>query len=637
VAQGGPPPTPLPANLGPRAITLETAGAIAETREITTAVLGPVAYSPDGRILAVGVNRAINLRDATTLDELEPPRRLEGHTSQVFTLAFSPDSKLLASGGYMGDNVIRLWDPSDGSLVRELNGHTDWIRAVAFSPDGKLLASGSYDRTVRVWDVASGAVVRTLSGHAAFISTVAFAPDGASLASSAADGIVRMWDVETGEPRAGFSYELSPDLASGRRLWATGLAFTPDGKLLAVGSEDGSTALVEAATGKLIRTLAGHTDIVVSRGVAFAPDGKTLATASFDGDIRLWDVASGTQTAEFTRHGLRVLSIAFSPDGAYLASTSDQGGHLYVWDVKQPENARTLRVGQGVVTWMTFAPDSNVLGTVGANGSTQLHALDRDVVQALVGAASIGKSLAFANASRIVSISDDGQIGLIDTGSQEARVLAGLDGRPLNVVASPDGKLIVAGSATGAIGRWDGASGAAMPLLRGEQLAAITDLAVNDDGSLIAAGGPIEAGGQPGDPRIELWDAESGTLRHTLAVGSARIVTLAFQPRGKLLAATDLAGELRLWNADDGTLIKTISATSQQGSFTALAFSPDGKLLVTGTPNGQIIFWNAETGEQAAALPSRDIGIFTAAFSPDGQRLALGFADQTVRIFEVQQ
>jgi WD40 repeat protein len=627
---GGTVPTPQPIDLGAGAITLQSAAQITETREITGAVLGPVSYSPDGKTLAVGIGSAVSLRDAQSLEEFTPPRRLEGHTGQVFTLAWTPDGTLLASGA-SNENSIRIWNVADGRQVRVLNGHSDWIRAVAFSPDGKLLASGSIDTTIKIWDVSTGDLLNTLRGHAGFISTIAFAPDGRTLASSSSDGRVLLWDILTGAQRSGFTYTAPTDLNTGAPLWATGLAYASDGKLLAVGQEDGKILLLDASTGEVKKTLNGHQGIVVSRGLQFAPDGKQLASASFDGTVRLWDVASGSQVAQLDEHNFRVLSLSFSPDGRTIASTSDQGGQLLVWDVQQPDTVSHFKVGQGSITALTFSPDSRILGTVGANGTARLHLLSENRSRTIFGSSAANKSLAFAAGGRITSITQDGALALVDPNETAGKVLSGLDGRPLNVVTSDDGTLIVAGSSTGAIGRWNGETGAADPPLRSENLRQIYALAVSGDGKLIAAGGP------PDDPRIELWDAASGKLLHTLAGGRAAIANLAFQPRGVLLAATDVNGALQLWNTQDGTLLKSINATQQQRWFAALAFSPDGTIVMTGSLSGEITLWNTETGQAAASFRPYDAGvsIFSAAFSPNGKLLALGLSDQTVRVYEV--
>src|SRR5262249_32428245 len=157
----------------------------------------------------------------------------------------------------------------------------------------------------------------------------------------------------------------------------------------------------------------------------------------------------------------------------------------------------------------------------------------------------------------------------------------GLDGRPINVVTSVDGELIVAGSSTGAIGLWD-SSGAAKPPIR-SGLKVGYALAVSAHRGVVAVGGP------PGGPRDAGWAAATAKLRQTFESNKASITNLAFQPRGDLLAATDLNGSLRIWNVRDGKLVKQISATPEQQWFSALAFSPDGSVLVTGSPNGDTV------------------------------------------------
>lgn len=623
---GAPLPTLEPTTLGAGAITLQNATQITQTREITSAEVGPVAYSPDGALLAVGISNVINLRDPATLEEFEPSRQLAGHTGKLFTLAFSPDSALLASGA-IDENTVRVWDVASGRQLRALSDHAGWIRAVAFAPDGKTLASGSFDSTVKLWDVASGDLLHTLSGHTAFISTVAFAPDGKTLATSSADGRVLLWDVASGAQRTGFSFEPAPNLNTGAPLWATGLAFSKDGATLAVGSEDGSIVLVDAGSGANRSTLLGHSGIVVSRALVFAPDGKTLASGSFDGTVRLWDVASGAQTAELREHGLRVLALSFSPDGARLASSSDQSGQLIVWDVARKAAERSLQIGQGLVTSLEFSPDATILGTVGYNGTTRLNLLDDDSFRVLYGSAAALNSLAFLPDGRMVAIASEGQVAVLATGDAQGRVLSGLDERAVNVAVAADGSLIVAGGAGGAIARWD-ASGTAMPTLRSDRFSAIYSLAVSGDGSLIAVGGPRN------DPRVEIWDAIKGELIHTLNTGETAIAALKFQPRGAQLAVANLGGKLLLWNARAGELVRAIDAPPQQGRFSALAFSPDGALLMTGSPNSGISFWDAQSGQLAGGFAlAQDSGIFAASFSPDGEKLALALGDQTVRVF----
>ena len=617
-----------PLDLGVRAITLENASTITQTREITGAELGPVAFSPDGKAMAVGISSVIQLRDPQTLNPTNPPVLFTGHTGKLFTLAYAPDSKLLASGA-IDENTVRVWDAATGQQLRVLSGHSGWIRIVAFSPDGKTLASGSFDTSIKLWDPATGQLLRTLQGHEGFISTVAFSPDGRSLASSASDGTVQMWDVASGAKRDGFAFEPAPNLNTGAPLWTTGLSFSPDGKTLAVGSEDGSIVLVDAATGIDPRTLRGHTGIVVSRGLAFSPDGKTLASGSFDGTVRLWDVASGAQRSELRAHGLRVLSLAFSPDGAHVASTSDQGGQLILWNVASGEAERSLQVGQGLITALHFSPDSNILGAVGYNGTTRLHLLNQNSFRTLAGSAQALNSLAFLSNTRAASISDEGDVALLDLSAGNGEILQGLQGKALNLVASADGKLLVAGSDTGAITRWNGTTGEALPALTGGQLPLVYGLAVSPDGALIAAAGPARV------PRIEIWDAAGGKLLHTLGDGGVPIAAMAFQPRGNLLGVATIDGTLQLWDARAGMLAATINAPAEQGRFSTLAFSPDGTLLVTGAPTGDITFWDARNAKRVAALPALDrnrSGVFTATFSADGAQVAFGLGDQTVHL-----
>ena len=180
-----------------------------------------VAFSPDGRLLAVATSIGLYLYDIPALSEV----RLIATDTALVSVAFAPDGRLLASGSR--DGTVRLWDVQTGQLVRRLEGHTDLVWSVAFAPDGRLLASASDDKTVRLWDGETGRLVRTLAGHASSVFSVAFAPDGRWLASGSTDTTVRLWDVPTG--RLVCTLE-------GHTSWVWSVAFAPDGYLLASGS-----------------------------------------------------------------------------------------------------------------------------------------------------------------------------------------------------------------------------------------------------------------------------------------------------------------------------------------------------------------------------------------------------------------
>jgi WD40 repeat protein len=289
-----------------------------------------VAFSPDGRLLATAsLDRTARVWDPATGDCL---RTLTGHTNTVWAVAFSPDGRLLATAS--PDMTARVWDPATGDCLRTLTGHTDGVTFVTFSPDGRL-ATASDDRTARVWDPATGDCLRTLTGHTSKVYGVAFSPDGRLLATASDDGTARVWDMAADEDR---DREGIGSIHGGQHLartltghtnvvWA--VAFSPDGWLLATGSDDGTARVWDMATGDCLRTLTGHTNTVWA--VAFSPDGRLLATASVDTTARLWDPATGDCLGTLTGHTSEVTGVAFSPDGRLLATGSnDKTARL--WD-----------------------------------------------------------------------------------------------------------------------------------------------------------------------------------------------------------------------------------------------------------------------------------------------------------------
>jgi WD40 repeat protein/tRNA A-37 threonylcarbamoyl transferase component Bud32 len=426
------------------------------------------------------------------------------------------------------------------------------------------------------------------------------------------------------------------------------VAFSPEGRWIAVPGEGNTIQLRDAATGEKGQELRGHKDAVTS--LAFRPDGRRLASASKDGTVKVWDLATAREALTLRGSGKPFFAVAYSPDGRRLA-TAGLDHRARVWDADsgevalrfKPREGSSLRSGPEVAGFISsgyvaFSPDGRRLIVA---GFAELEVWDLTTGQDLLVLPGHNRSLSGLAVSpdglRLASAGRDRTIKLFEAASgRELRTLLGHSDFIGAIAFSPDGRQLASASADRIVKVWDAVTGQNLATYRGHA-GAVLSVAFSPDGRRLAS---VEANGQ-----VKVWDTGANTERISLQAGRKNVSGLAFSPDSQRLATAPMfdpgLGSIKVWDVASGRSVREI--TPEFLFHVALAFSPDGRQLAGGgVPGvdawGEIRLWDASSGREVLTLKHPNLAkgepISDVAFSPNGGRIASLYGNGVLRLWD---
>ncbi|THH14174.1 hypothetical protein EUX98_g9637 [Antrodiella citrinella] len=285
------------------------------------------------------------------------PRHVLYNGGVVSSLTVSKDGTHIAAG--FDDSFVRVWDLQT-SVVFQLQGHSDNVWATMFSPsENNKLVSGSADKTAIIWDVSTCDIARTLSAPdiTGSVYTVAYAPDGKTIATGSDNGFVYLWDADTGERKHHLKVHASVGLV---------LAFSPMGNRLVCVVTKGW--IWDPVSGQQLGMIEGHVDGIVSC-MAFSPDGSRILTGADDQTARVWSSENGEELVTLREHTAAVWAVAWSPDSQYVA-TGGLDETIVVCNSYSGEIIHLLRDRPSPVTTLLWTEDLLIAGA--ADGTVRL-------------------------------------------------------------------------------------------------------------------------------------------------------------------------------------------------------------------------------------------------------------------------
>ncbi|OAQ26882.1 WD40 repeat-like protein [Linnemannia elongata AG-77] len=490
------------------------------------------------------------------------------------------------------------------------------VNAVAFSPDGKLFAVALRYGSLITYDTTTWTRVHRHEEQSEVLF-VAFSPNNRHLASGSEDMICRLWDTVSGETMLVMKGHTE-------RLWS--VAFSPCGKQIASTSKDRTIRLWSSETGECLFVLSGHENTVLS--TAYSGDGRRLFSGSNDGTIRGWDPKTGTPEADWVISYVGASHIALSADGRQVAvMPKSMRGEIYLLDVITGEEGLCLNGDAGQLTCITFSPTGGLIVTSSWDKTVRLwDSSNGHLISKLSGHRSGITACAFSpDGLQIASGGYDGITRLWEVNTnQSSSNTQDVAAKVRTVAYSHDGLCIISYRIDDTIQRWNSSTGASRTV-PSRWTADAWCFALSPNGHWFASGCE--------DGNIRLLNVRTDVVDRVLfGTTDCPIDDMSFSRCGRWLAACDRDGDTLLWDLDrahdQGKVVGEMDFQLH-----SMDYSPDGQRLAISTSASSVLIWDLLSSEPDIKLEGHTDAVYSVAYSPCGKWILSGSNDKTARLW----
>jgi WD40 repeat protein len=515
-----------------------------------------------------------------------------------------PEGELKSTFGYGGGNIINLL----------CNLGID-LTARDFS---YLAIRQAYLSEVKLHRVnfAQTAVIKSVFAEViGGVLSVAFSANGKLLAIGDTKGDIHLWQVSDGKPILTYR---------GHKGWVVSVAFNPEGTVLASSSVDQSIKLWDVSTGDCLNTLQGYIGAVMS--VAFSPDGTILASGHADRTVRLWK--SGQCLKILHGHEDIVEAVAFSSKGNLLASSSDDCT-VRLWDIDTGECSQIFEGHEDIIWSIAFSHNGNVLASGSEDKTIRLWNTDKGTcIKTLLGHTHTVFAVSFSHdGSTLATGSGDRTIRLWDLKTAQcSKTLTGHNHWVRSIAFHPDRLVLASSSGDEMVKLWEIDTGFCMRTFQGHTGRSWT--AKNDNQSDSQISGNIS-----NEHLLNLWEVTSGQQFRILQGYTNAVRSVVFNLEQSLIASGGDDSIIRLWDVQSGECIRALHGHA--GHVWQVAFSPLGTLLASCAEDCTIKLWDVSSGNCLTTITEHPDLARTLVFSHDGKLLATGETSRVIKLRDI--